>query len=252
MKLPLFIATIFLARLKATNGDENTSPSTSSSTGGDVIKTPTYAQSMEDAIKEMIQDFSHMTSLHESLVQHPFFSHGSDDIKSSSGSKPFSTWGSFGALTRWSPRYEVIDDDKSFQVKLDVPGFHYHEMDVRLDAGGRVLTISGNKESNVHETSQDDKEKKAGERDDKEDREGNFEFTSHSSTSFQQRFTLDPSIDTSHMTANLVNGVLEVRAPRKHGSWNKKHIPITQFDSDVFEKLMAANENGDMPTVAEE
>ena len=250
--MKLTLATIFLALLKVTNGDENPSPSTSSSTG-DVIKTPTYAQSMEDAINEMIQDFSHMTSLHESLVHHPFFSHGSDDnIKSSSGSKPFSTWGSFGALTRWSPRYEVIDDDKSFQVKLDVPGFHFHEMDVRLDAGERVLTISGIKESNVHETSQDDKETKASERGDKEDREGKFEFTSHSSTSFQQKFTLDPSIDTSHMTANLVNGVLEIRAPRKHGYWNKKHIPITQFDSDVFEKLMAADEDGDRPTVRKE
>ena len=41
------------------------------------------------------------------------------------------------------------------------------------------------------------------------------------------------------MTANLVNGFLEVCAPRKHGAWNKRHVPITQFDEDDWEELIA-------------
>ncbi|KAL7526467.1 hypothetical protein ACHAXR_003996 [Thalassiosira sp. AJA248-18] len=104
---------------------------------------------------------------------------------------------------------------------MDVPGFHFHEMKVELESGGRVLSISGTKENN---------EEAVGDK---------FEFSSHTSTSFQQKFTLDPSIDTSLMTANLVNGVLEVRAPRKHGAWNDKHVPITQFDEDVWKELVA-------------
>ena len=207
-----------------------------------------------------MEDFSHgMTSLHESFVQHPLFSYprfgSSSDVKSSSSSssKPFSTWGSFGSLKRWSPRYEVLDDAKNFQVKMDVPGFHFHEMNVELESGGRVLSISGTKEDNVHETSSkgwNDKEKKAAmgekvneEEDDEEDGDKKFEYSSHTSTSFQQKFTLDPSIDMSLMTANLVDGVLEVRAPRKHGAWNNKHsVPVTQFDEDVWAELMATDD----------
>lgn len=218
---------------------------------------------MEDAIQELMEEFSHMTSLHESFVNHhPLFSHprfgSTDNVKKLTppGGKPFSTWGSFGSqLTRWSPRYEVIDDTKNFQVKLDVPGFHFHEMKVELESAGRVLSISGTKEHNVHESSKDwtDKEKKAamGEKLNSEDEDDTFEFSSHTSTtSFQQKFTLDPSIDTSLMTANLVDGVLEVRAPRKQGSWNKKHIPITQFDEDVWAELMATDEKtGGAPNI---
>eukprot|EP01083_Nonionella_stella_P246130 854886_1 len=78
-----------------------------------------------------------------------------------------------------------------------------------------------------------------------EDNEEKFEFASHTSASFEQKFTLDSSIDSSLMTANLANDVLEVRAPRRHGAWNKKHIPITQFDEDVWSELIAADDSGE-------
>mmetsp|Transcript_12536 Transcript_12536/g.26699 ORF Transcript_12536/g.26699 Transcript_12536/m.26699 type:complete len:277 (-) Transcript_12536:83-913(-) len=262
LRLPILAVICALASTAQANqsGDENNDPSPSAA-GHELISTPTYAQSMEDAIRELMEDFSHMTSLHESFVRHPLFSHprfGSGDAaKSAASGKPFSTWGSFGSLSRWSPRYEVIDDVKDFRVKMDVPGFHFHEMTVELESGGRVLSISGTKEKSVHESTEDgedEKEKKKtaamGEKwskdDDGDDYMRKFEYHSHSSTSFQQKFTLDPSIDTSHMTANLVNGVLEVRAPRKTGAWNNKHIPITQFDEEVWKELMATDETGEI------
>mmetsp|Transcript_22333 Transcript_22333/g.48452 ORF Transcript_22333/g.48452 Transcript_22333/m.48452 type:complete len:95 (+) Transcript_22333:40-324(+) len=43
--------------------------------------------------------------------------------KGPSSNQPFSNWDSFDSLTRWSPHYEVIDNAKHFQVKLDVPEF---------------------------------------------------------------------------------------------------------------------------------
>eukprot|EP01083_Nonionella_stella_P009629 27631_1 len=242
------------ARKSADDNTNNDHSPSSTVSGSDLISTPTYSQTMEDAMKGMMEDFSsHMTSLHESFVQHPLFhvSRFGQDPKPSSSSKPFSTWGSFGSLKRWSPRYEVIDDAKNLRVKMDVPGFHFHEMKVELESGGRVLSISGTKENNFHEASdQPNTEKKAamGEKANEEkdmDDEKKFEFTSHTSTSFQQKFTLDPSIDTSLMTANLVDGVLEVRAPRKHGAWNKKYVPITQFDEDVWEELAASEDAGE-------
>ncbi len=257
MKLQTILrSAVLVGTIAATLGDDintKSDPSPSSTTGHEVISTPTYAQTMEDAIRELMEDFSAMTSLHESFVHHPLFSRhrmgiGSGDVKTTSSSKPFSTWGSFDSLTRWSPRYEVIDDPKTFQVKLDVPGFHFHEMKVELESGGRVLKISGTKEDNVHETTTEKEEKVAmGEKtsdddEDDEDTSNKIEYTSHTSTSFQQKFTLDPSVDTGLMTANLVGGTLEVRAPRKHGAWNKRHVPITQFDEDVWAELIASDE----------
>ena len=219
--------------------DDKSDGDSPSSADGNVISTPTYEKPFQDAFREMMKDFGHMTSLTESFA-HPLFTRppfGNDAV--SSAAKPFSTWGSFGSLSRWSPRYEVVDDAKSFQIKMDVPRFKFHEMKVELESGGRVLSISGVKEDNLHESSEDrDKHAAMGEKkDDGKDRE-KYEFTSHSSTSFQQKFTLDPSVDTSLMTANLVDGVLEIRAPRKQGNWNKKHIPITQLDEEDWKELI--------------
>ena len=45
--------------------------------------------------------------------------------------------------------------------------------------------------------------------------------TSHTSTSFQQKFTLNQSIDTSSMTANLISGVLEVYVSRTYSHQDK-------------------------------
>ena len=145
-----------------------------------------------------------------------------------------------------------MDDAKNFQVSLDVPGFHFHEMKVELESGGRVLSIVGTKEESYYKSSKrsdgDDETVKEGKVDkegvgEEEDKEGTFEVLSHSAASFQQKFTLDPSVDTSKMTANLVNGKLVVRAPRKYDDvWGKRHIPITQFDDDVWAELI---ESGD-------
>mmetsp|Transcript_23968 Transcript_23968/g.50506 ORF Transcript_23968/g.50506 Transcript_23968/m.50506 type:complete len:335 (+) Transcript_23968:90-1094(+) len=225
----------------------------------------------EDAIREIVEEFSHMTSLHESLnfIPHPFFYRprgfgvwGYDeegDTKKSPRGKKFtahledvlSPW---GKLTRWSPRYEVIDDAKTFQVTMDVPGFHFHEMSVELESGGQVLSIIGMKEENDARDKKFAKERKYDEtskigsmegkqkgEDDAETEEETLEFSSLKTTSFQQKFTLDPSIDTTKLTANLVNGKLVVRAPRKHVSfWSKRHVPITQFDEDTWMELIGS------------
>jgi hypothetical protein len=117
---------------------------------------------------------------------------------------------------------------------------------VELEAGGRLLSISGTKEDGVHETAKHHDHAAMGEKEkDDEDEGAKFQFISHTSTSFEQKFTLDASIDTTKMTANLVNGVLEVRAPRKISPRIKRHIPITQFDQDVWTELISNNEAPD-------
>lgn len=193
------------------------------------------AESMlNDALREIMQEFSsHVTALH-----HPLFFSRRRFPSSLTGSRSYSSWDPFSvagatqSVTRWSPRYEVIDDENSFAIKIDVPSFHFHELDVQLEAGGSVLCVSGTKEEDVNEEwgskgeNDDEVKQPAG-----EDHEGSIKFTSHTSSSFQQKFTLDPTIDATRMSANLdpEHGTLVIRAPRKKREIEyNKHIPITQ------------------------
>ena len=120
-----------------------------------------------------------------------------------------------------------------------MPGFHFHEISVELEARGRLLSISGRKEDNFHETSKLDHDHDT--KKDKVDKENGekFEFISHTTTSFEQKFTIDPSIDMTLMTSNLVTGV-EVRAPQKSIPRINRHIPVTQFDQDVWAELISS------------
>ena len=187
---------------------------------------------LNDALRDIMQEFSsHSTTLHHPL----FFSrHKFPSLDGGQGSKTFSTWDPFSAagashsVKRLSPRYEVVDDKSSFAIRIDVPGFHFHELNVDLDSGGRVLCISGVKED-VNE-----EEKQAQESTDES--ENIMKFISHAK-SFLQKFTLDPTIDSSTMTANLdpEQGTLVIRAQRiQRDIEYKKHIPITQVRHSIL------------------
>lgn len=96
----------------------------------------------------------------------------------------------FGMATfhRASPRYEVLDSPDKFEVQIDVPDFTPEEISIDLKAGGRILSVIGSHE-----------EKDEG----------------HMMTSkFQQNFTLDPSIMTNELVADLKDKKLTITAPR--------------------------------------
>lgn len=149
---------------------------------GDLSVTDSVSRGFAEMFRDIMEDLSHITSLHESVVHHPIFSlrsHIDDD-------KPISAWeSSLRLIKRWSPKYEIINDSKSFQVKIDLPGFHFHEINVELEAGGRLLSISGRKENDVRESSthEQDHETKATTFDEKDMVRGvdetKFDFTSH-------------------------------------------------------------------------
>jgi HSP20 family molecular chaperone IbpA len=202
--------------------------------GKEIIPKSTYNEAesiLNEALREMFQDFSsHMTVLHDLM----FFSRRR--FPSLEGSRSYSSWDPFSiagaaqSVTRWSPRYEVIDDESSFEIKVDVAGFHFHELSVELESGGRVLCISGTKEEDAEDWGDEDKGADESKEPAKEDKES-VKFISHTSRSFQQKFTLDPSIDSKKMSANLDpnHGALVIRAPRKVVELEyKRHIPITQ------------------------
>jgi HSP20 family protein len=117
---------------------------------------------------------------------------------------------------RLSPRYDVFENDKTFQVSVVVPGFHFHEVTVNVGSGGRTLLIHGEKESHT----------------------GDRTISSH----FEQTFTLDPSVESDKITANLADGVLTVTAPRGPLKLDHWAVPITQFDSDALKEIKEMDE----------
>ena len=103
-----------------------------------------------------------------------------------------------------SPRYEINDGEDAFQVALDVPGVKASDIDVSVEED--ILTVKGQREI-------------GGE-----------------VRKFSKSFSIDPSVDTDKITAQLNNGVLVLTAPKdiKKVEENIKKIPVMQVaDEDI-------------------
>jgi len=98
-------------------------------------------------------------------------------------------------------RYELIDNNEKFELKVDVPGVKEEDLNIKLDDGR--LTVEGQRMA-TSETSR---------------------FTSK----FSKSFSLDKTVDVDKFTASLNNGVLVVSAPKdlEKLEENVRRIPIT-------------------------
>ena len=114
---------------------------------------------------------------------------------------------------RSSPRYDISYEPTSMTMKVEVPGYNSEDLNVEVKSGGRVLSISANKE--IHD-----------------DEEHLF-----SSSHFQQSFTLDPGVETEKLTANLADGVLTLKAPRHATLPPNRKIPITHLDQSAQDEM---------------
>lgn len=106
---------------------------------------------------------------------------------------------------RASPRYEVTEMPDKFEVTIDIPGFKPEEIEVGLKGGGRILTISGQHEQKGEGRS--------------------------ISSQFQQNFSLDPSIQTDQMSADMKGTILTVTAPRVDMLPESRKIPIQRIEA---------------------
>jgi HSP20 family protein len=122
------------------------------------------------------------------------------------------------------PAYQMFDNGEQFQISLDVPGVKASDIQVKLEEDGKVLSLSGSR---------------------KVVREGGTY-----SSSFSRRFTLDPSLDTDHLTANLQNGVLTVSAPKdlKKTEETIKSIPVTEIGNAKVKEIGTEEETPN-PTI---
>merc|ERR1712211_126388 len=98
-------------------------------------------------------------------------------------------------------RYELIDNNDKFELKVDVPGVKEEDLDIKLDDG--KLTVEGTRNLSSEAS----------------------RFTSK----FSKTFSLDPSVDVDNFKASLNNGVLVVSAPKDFSKLeeNVRRIPIT-------------------------
>ena len=110
-------------------------------------------------------------------------------------------------LRRSSPCYEVTEDDKQFQLAMDVPGVKKQDLDISLEHGGRVLKVTGGRK--IRQTLADGS------------------ITS-SESKFEKSFTMDRTVDTTNITANLTDGVLVISAPKDPASNDVKKISIVE------------------------
>jgi HSP20 family protein len=106
------------------------------------------------------------------------------------------------ALSTWRPsaRYEVYDTNSTLVFELDVPGVNAN--DINISVKDDMLMISGHRELTKDKLS----------------------YRSR----FSNIFSLDPTVETSKITAQIKNGVLQVTAPKDplRTSETIKRIPI--------------------------
>ena len=96
-----------------------------------------------------------------------------------------------------SPALDVVESERDFSVKLDLPGVAKEDIQVTID--GRHVS--------VHAHSQHDDEKKEGDR---------VVWHERSVSDYQRSFSLPQEVDSVESGAKLENGVLTLTLPKRN------------------------------------
>ncbi|GAM23188.1 hypothetical protein SAMD00019534_063630 [Acytostelium subglobosum LB1] len=100
----------------------------------------------------------------------------------------------------WKPRMDVCENNKTYQIILELPGFQKDDLDVQVN--GRFLSIKGNRpETPVHRESQTKFHRRER----------------YSGGEFHRAVALPEGIDGSSIQAKFHGGVLTLTIPKKGG-----------------------------------
>lgn len=106
-----------------------------------------------------------------------------------------------------TPQLDVTEDDKSFSVKVDLPGMDEKNVDVTLS--DRLLTIRGKKEE------------------DKETKDKDYYRRERAYGSFRRSIEIPAAVDSSKIDASFRKGVLTIDLPKTKEAQDKiKHIEV--------------------------
>ena len=104
----------------------------------------------------------------------------------------------------WIPAVDIIEDDKSFVIKAELPEVEKKDVSVNVDKN--ILTISGERKSEI-----------------KDEKEHRIE---RSYGSFSRSFSLPDNIDDSKIKAESKNGMLYLTIPKAAEKQKLKQIEI--------------------------
>jgi HSP20 family protein len=94
----------------------------------------------------------------------------------------------------WSPQVDVIEDDKQYVIKADLPEMKKDEVKVTTENG--VLCISGERKT------------------EKEEKNKKYHRIERSFGSFERAFTVPEDADANKIAAEFKDGVLKVHLPK--------------------------------------
>jgi HSP20 family protein len=123
------------------------------------------------------------------------------------------TWDPFEEMRRilappemgFVPSFDVKETKDAYVFKADLPGIE--EKDLELTLTGNRLTVSGKREE------------------ERKEEEGQYYTYERKYGSFTRSFTLPEGVDLEGLTADLENGELSIRVPKKPELISKK-IPL--------------------------
>lgn len=105
-------------------------------------------------------------------------------------------------LANFSPDVDIIEDEKEYLVKADLPEMKKEEVKVMVENG--VLSIAGERKT------------------EKEEKNKTFHRIERSFGSFERTFTMPEDADASKLTAEFKDGVLRVHMPKNPAAQPKK------------------------------
>ena len=102
---------------------------------------------------------------------------------------------SSGYSAAWTPSVDVFEDQDGLHIYAELPGVEMKDIDLQIE--GNTLSLRGERKL---------------ERD--EDKQG-YHLVERVYGGFQRSFTLPPTVDVEHVTAEHKDGVLKIRLPKK-------------------------------------
>lgn len=110
--------------------------------------------------------------------------------------------GNEAALSQWSPPVDILEDDKEFVVKAELPDIKKEDVRVMVENG--VLTISGERKF------------------EREENKRRYHRVERSYGSFSRSFSLPEGADPAKVHAEFKDGVLQVHMTKSEASKPKQ------------------------------
>lgn len=94
----------------------------------------------------------------------------------------------------WTPRVDIVETDKAFVIKAEVPEVKKEDVKVTVDNG--ILTVSGERKQEKEESGK------------------TFHRIERSYGEFTRRFTLPDNVDAESIDATFKDGMLKLEIPK--------------------------------------